>query len=1221
MRRRLLLIFLGLLAGLVVLVISLPLWLGAVAGFAGRSRGLTFAAYERIGYSRFVLRDVEYRRPGLRVTASRVEAETPLVWWWHRARGRPEVISAGEWLVEVSRRERPRPPPPDRGWMRLRALLQRIAVQLDRWLPQATAGAGLVRWSNGEISASSAQWAGRKLKVDDLTFRSLNVDASLAFSDDTLRVTAQMGEETATAKLESRGADVNGEIVLWEQPATLRARFDPKGWLPAEAALQAEEWTLPGDRLNLGTAYAAVHGSALMAWRAGRFETDLDVSGEPIQGKAAPPLQLVLRGNGDMQAFTIESLNASLPGINALLSEPVTVQRSGQIGESAARFDLQADLAKVPWFSATGEVTGEARLVSGLSAAPVVEFSFNASDISARGVSLAAVAGAGRLDWPRLQLREGFIIGRDGERLALGGGWDFRAKEIFDASLEGQIRRQSLARWLPPQPEFDIVELRASASGPIASLEHSGSLEASGVRAPALHPLDVAAEWRGRGATIESFKVKGDAGGSALVAAGKADATSLTLSTLDFIQGDSPRLQLTSPAVLRWRPKLQLESLRLAGPAGSLDILATAGQTGRIEIAAQNVSSHWFSDLLVMRGPPWAVSLLALDGSWDHGPMAFSVTAGASLEIGEAGDTRSAAVNVAARGGTDGIRIQALRATEADATVINATGRLPITFLPGGGQFMRIEPDGALVLDATVAPNAAFWQKLAEVSGVDLQDPQASAHLTGTWRQPEGNVSLRAGRITIDPKRVARPLPAIEALELEVTGDRSGVTLRQFSLLVEGQAVRGEGRLPIPEGEWNELFKSPLAAARQGADLQIVVPDAEIAVFTRFLPAVLAPKGRLQADVRYRNGDLEGVLRLRDAASRPLGPLGVLQEISADLAMTGRRFALRGVTAKSGGQPVTLSGMVELPESGSPRFDLTLRGENLPFVRQTGVLIRGDLDLKLQTRGGGQPRLSGNVRLRDSLFLADVRAFLPKGGASASRRPPYFAIETPPVNLWTLAIDVQGERFLRLRTPVFAGLASARFRLSGTLGEPRAIGEVEIDEGSVRMPFATFGVTQGSIRLTEADPYEPAVYLRGTGRRYGYDLIMEIDGSASQPNVMFTSSPPLDSEQVLLMVMTGAAPSNEMSRSASQRVANIGLFLGKSLLGSLGADSADADRLSFESGEKISRQGRETYDIEYKLSDRWTLTGEYNEFDEYNGGVKWRAFGGKRPGGNKDANH
>jgi translocation and assembly module TamB len=90
--------------------------------------------------------------------------------------------------------------------------------------------------------------------------------------------------------------------------------------------------------------------------------------------------------------------------------------------------------------------------------------------------------------------------------------------------------------------------------------------------------------------------------------------------------------------------------------------------------------------------------------------------------------------------------------------------------------------------------------------------------------------------------------------------------------------------------------------------------------------------------------------------------------------------------------------------------------------------------------------------------------------------------------------------------------------------------------------------------------------------------------------------------------MTGAAPSNEITKSATQRVANIGLFLSQSLLSSLGTDAGEADRLSFVSGEKISRQGKETYDIEYKLSDRWTLTGERNEFDEYNAGVKWRVF-------------
>jgi translocation and assembly module TamB len=366
--------------------------------------------------------------------------------------------------------------------------------------------------------------------------------------------------------------------------------------------------------------------------------------------------------------------------------------------------------------------------------------------------------------------------------------------------------------------------------------------------------------------------------------------------------------------------------------------------------------------------------------------------------------------------------------------------------------------------------------------------------------------------------------------------------------------------------------------------------------------------------VRYRNGGVEGFVRLRDAASRPLGPLGILQEISADVRLNGRRFTLEKVSALSGGQPVKLEGEVALGDDGTPRFDLTLSGRNLPFVRQTGLLLRGDLDLQLTTPSTpGPARLSGTVKLRDSLFLSDLRALLPQGGAGPTRRPPYFAVETAPLNTWALAIEVTGDRFMRVRIPVFTGVASARVRLSGTLGEPRAIGEVSIDEGSIKMPFASFAVTQGTVRLTELDASEPEVYVRGTGRRYGYELGIEIEGPASQPTVLFSSSPALDAEQVLLMVMAGTAPGNEIARTSTQRAANIGLFLGQSLLNSFGADAAEADRLTLMSGEKVSRQGRETYEFEYQLSDRWTVTGEYNEFDEYNAGMKWRVFGGRRP--------
>ncbi len=166
----------------------------------------------------------------------------------------------------------------------------------------------------------------------------------------------------------------------------------------------------------------------------------------------------------------------------------------------------------------------------------------------------------------------------------------------------------------------------------------------------------------------------------------------------------------------------------------------------------------------------------------------------------------------------------------------------------------------------------------------------------------------------------------------------------------------------------------------------------------------------------------------------------------------------------------------------------------------------------------------------------------------------------------------------------------------------------------MKLPFATFVVQEGRVSLTPEQGAEPQVWLVGTVRRLNYDLRMEASGPASAPALVFSSSPPLESAQVLLLVMAGEAPHDEVSYSDRQRVARLGSYLGQSLLASFGGESEAGERLSLSSGENISRQGRETYGIEYRLSDRWSFVGEYDEFDEFNAGLKWRVFskGGTR---------
>jgi translocation and assembly module TamB len=273
------------------------------------------------------------------------------------------------------------------------------------------------------------------------------------------------------------------------------------------------------------------------------------------------------------------------------------------------------------------------------------------------------------------------------------------------------------------------------------------------------------------------------------------------------------------------------------------------------------------------------------------------------------------------------------------------------------------------------------------------------------------------------------------------------------------------------------------------------------------------------------------------------------------------------------------------------------------------MLIRADMDLNVTNSGAAVAVVGGRVRLRDSFFLSDLRDLVPGGNvASPRRRPPYFSVEEQPWAGWRLNLNVEGDRFLRIRSPLFRGVASTTLKLEGTLKEPMALGEARINSGMITFPFGSLNVQQGFVTLTSDNPYRPNLLVNAEAQRLGYDIRMEATGPADQPVVLFSSTPPLSSEQILMMLTTGQVPQGMAGTSTQRRAQGLALFLGKNLLTEFGIGDGGEGRLSVQSGEHLTEAGKPTYDVEYQLSDRWSLLGEYDRFGQYNLGLKWRVY-------------
>ena len=1202
--------FLG--AGLAFLALgaaTLPWWLGWILPRIARSHAASFSRYERLGYARFALHDLAVQIGGTTVSVARAEADSPLVWLLRRGFSAPGPVTVTTWSAAVTSSANSTTP---FGWLPFRAQLAGIIPPLRAWLPRATLGHGEIRWPGGQLSIGTTTWENSTALLRGVSSKPATITAELTVvlfprNEDRVAITATLPAATLL-QIDSRAENLSGRLTFHDQPALLAATFAPTGWLPATASLRAEAWSIPGSRLpGLGD-YAVLRGDAHLEWADTQLTVSATATGDPAAGRLAPPLSADLKAGSDGTTVRVEQFHIRAPGVVAELNQPVILDRSGQLISAESRFTLTADLAAWPQLMAKGALKGGVRVTRGAGRFPRCDFQLSAQALSFRGWQLSAFSTSGLFDWPQLTVDSAVVDSVNGDRLTFNGGFDFATKFVSAARLSGRIARPSLAPFLPASIDFESLAIAAKATGPIKKLNHSGQINVTPITLPPLKPLAITATWQGVDRTLSAFAVSATTGSTRLAVAGVLSPEALTLRSADI--GD---LRLDRPTTLRWSPSLQLSPLTLVSSDAATKLTAAFqfGPSGQFTASVRNLSSSLLGELVTLPGPAWHVTNLEFNGGWDHGPLDFKTTADATLNLSA---TQAAHFTLAAQGNATGVTISSLAVLADSEVAVRASGQLPLVITALPSPAFALLPNAPFTLTASTDPAARFWNQLHGLIGVELVAPQLNAQLAGTWTHPVGTATLRATRLAFDEVKIGLAIPTIESVDGELSGDANGIVLKQLSAQLDGQLVRASGRLPVAAGAWTELSQTPLAQLIDTAQFRLEIPDASIAALAHHLPDYLAPQGHLALDVTLNpGGTLDGALHLKGAASRPFGALGAIQDLSAELRVSGRTLTVDSISARTGGQPLTIGGTVTLPRRRPAQMDLTLKGTNLPLVRQLGLLLRGDLELSLKTGPGGVPLIGGTVRLHDSLFLNDVRDLIPAGERGTSARAPYFAVETAPFNTWRLDVGVEGERFLRLRTAIFNGVASAQFRLSGTLGAPLAIGEATVTSGDILLPFANFSLEQGSLRLTAANPHDPELWATGTSRRYGYDLRLELSGSLSAPQLSFASSPSLDSKQVLLLVMAGQLPATPGVISESTRFTRIGTYLGRSFLNSLGATSLGGERIDITTGERISRQGRETFGIEYRIDDHWSLVGEYDEFDDYNTGIKWRITSAPQP--------
>jgi translocation and assembly module TamB len=1184
-----------------IAVVTMPWWLGAAARPWLARHGFTLLNVQADGWRGMRFDEIQFVRGNTNVVARNVRIPAPILW----LRPASRHASADTWSVVVRPSDaKPAEPRAVNGMPALHDRLKKIAAPLQRWLARATVGPGEVRWPRGVLTLAEANWTGgiltgRQVSYWGQTF-DLTIDASPA---DLLVVAARQPAREAAARLEWRGHAVTGTGTWWGQPAQIDGSFPAEGWLPRTANISAENWILPAGRVGLGAHYSQLTGAGSLSWQGQDFLASLVARAEPRAGVEAPAFEVRLGARGDAQAITIAELKIDAPFAQANLSGPVTFTRRGELQGNPAHFSIEVDLAKQPWVEATGRLSGSLTTASTARQ----DFAFTLNDARLSGIAIQQAAARGHWQWPRLAISSLEVQLDSSSSARLAGTIDWERRELSDVSVDATVSSASLSRWLPARLAWETGTVKATLNGPLSTFRHAGEVRLVQAKAGPLKPFDLVGSWQGSGRALENFSAELIAQESRLQIKGHADVDGLSLTELIFAPAGIEQLALAGPARVLWSPTIRVPAARLQGPTASLDVAFAAGPAGSFRAIGAHLDKEWVHDWLDLRGPTWRVRHLeatgrVVDQAWHYSADLEGEVHLPKREISQ--------VKLSASGDHEGLKLSNLTIAESGRTVTQATGQIALSWLSDGTTRLRVDRKAPLALRATIESDSPLWAALGEPMGINATKASAEALLQGTLDEPHGELRLNVAKLEVaEGSRWREDIPDVSDLELVAGADRAEMRVDSFQARIEGQELRGHARLPMADGQWRQLVSEPAKFNWHAAEALVEIPGADLAAFARRFPGFVGARGQLRAHVELaRGGNLSGSLHLAGVATRPLPALGVVQEITASIGFAGRSARIESFTGMLGGEPVQLQGSVELPAGAAPQLDLQLTGRNLPLVRRAGLLVRSDVALHAKTEGE-RTRISGRLNLRDGLVLSDFSDLLPTGIRGARRLPPYFSVAADPFRRWGLAVELRGPSALRVRTPFFTGTASAHFDLSGNLGEPRAVGEITIEEGRMFFPFATFNVQNGAIRLRAADPFRPELALNAVSRRRNYELRLEASGSPEAPVLAFSSNPALEASQVLLMVMAGQMPADQASGTPGQgglRLTQLGAYLGQGIYRGLGG--SDENRLEIVSGERVSRQGRETYEVEYKLGERWSLVGEYDEFDSYNGGIKWRVY-------------
>jgi autotransporter translocation and assembly factor TamB len=528
------------------------------------------------------------------------------------------------------------------------------------------------------------------------------------------------------------------------------------------------------------------------------------------------------------------------------------------------------------------------------------------------------------------------------------------------------------------------------------------------------------------------------------------------------------------------------------------------------------------------------------------------------------------------------------------ATIKYGGGGIEVENLRLANGDQRISASGAVGSSTEALRVDAANVDVAQLDMLLLGDQRLAGRFTGT----------AAIRGTTDSPQVAAEFTltqgAFQTFKFESLAGTVDYAERDVTLDVRLQQtpaawLTAKGRAPLTLFRPNPPDLAEAHGAGGPVDIQIASSDVDLGVVQGFTSYVTDVTGTMQANVRVTgtgyDPHLDGAIDIRGGAF-------AIPDLGTNYTGLDTRIELRPDVVRvqefkildNRGFPMTVGGTLAVHERMVGAVNVTVQSENFEVIDNQFADLKLDTDLRI-TGELRKPRIEGSVEVENgTIFVAEVletvsadpyateATIVDFAGAdaaaiSAAANAPAPERE-PRVNILD-AVDLEiafaipsnlvlrGTDLRPANAPIEIGDINAT--VGGAVqvrkapgSTARLTGEVNTVRGNYTFQGRRFEIMRdGRIRFAGTEDIDPALDIRARRIISGVETFVRVQGSMRQPELSFSSNPPLDQADILSLIVFNQ-PINELGEGqqvslAERATALAGGYLASGLTRAIGS--------------------------------------------------------------------